>query len=59
MYDLVSNNDWQHMLPPDVQEKDRVEWWSPTSKTAWNTIRGAFSMKITKLYYKHFFSKSG
>jgi hypothetical protein len=48
---IVSNPDLKLILPPDVCEKDAIEWWSPTK--GWKKIRSGFSQKMTRLYYKY------
>ena len=47
--ELVKNSDWTNMLPHDVWEKDAIIWWNP--KDGWNKIRGAFSKKMTRIYF--------
>lgn len=47
---LTDNLDWKAMLPADMTEKDAVEWWNP-EKDGWDKIRGAFSKKMTLLYF--------
>jgi hypothetical protein len=49
MNKLVANPDLKHTLLHDFTEKDAVDWWSPQS--GWDRIRGAFSKKMTILYY--------
>jgi hypothetical protein len=46
---LVSNPQSWASLPDDKKEKDAVEWWAPP---AWEKIRGAFSGKMTRMYYR-------
>lgn len=50
MKTLLSDPDWKAMLPADMTEKDAVEWWNP-EKDGWDKIRGAFSKKMTLLYF--------
>lgn len=48
---LRRNPEWQHILPADMTEKDDICWWSP-STGGWDMIRGKFSEKMTRLYFK-------
>jgi len=48
---LTSNPDLKDTLLHDFTEKDAVGWWSPRS--GWDHIRGAFSKKMTTLYYAY------
>ena len=50
MATLVSNPDWKHILPADMTEKDAIQWWNP-NRDGWDPIRGAFSKKMTQLYF--------
>ena len=50
MKTLTDDPDWKAMLPADMTEKDAVEWWNP-EHDGWNKIRGAFSKKMTLLYF--------
>lgn len=50
MKTLVDNGDLYSMLPPDMTEKDKIMWWKPSD--GWNKIRGAFSKKMTTMFYK-------
>lgn len=50
MKTLVDNTDLYAMLPPDMCEKDNIMWWKPSD--GWTKIRGAFSKKMTTLFYK-------
>jgi len=50
MNTLVTNSDWKEILPSDVTEKDRIQWWQPSDD--WTMIRGGFSKKMTRLYYE-------
>ena len=50
MKTLTDDPDWKAMLPADMTEKDAVEWWNP-EKDGWEKIRGAFSKKMTLLYF--------
>lgn len=47
---LVRNVDWKGILPPDVTEKNHIRWWSPDD--GWSPIRGEFSEKMTRDYFK-------
>jgi hypothetical protein len=47
---LTSDADLKHMLPSDATEKDAIAWWSP-HRDGWDDIRGAFSKKMTALYF--------
>jgi hypothetical protein len=47
---LVKNPDLVAMLPPDMSEKDAIKWWKPSD--GWEHMRGAFSKKMTTLFYK-------
>ena len=47
---LVSNPDWKHLLPADMTEKDAIQWWNP-DRDGWEKIRGAFSKKMTQIYF--------
>ncbi len=48
---LMSNPDWIKMLPPDMCEKQAVRWWNPVRGDDPKLIRGAFSNKMTRMYY--------
>ena len=50
MKTLTDDPDWKAMLPADMTEKDAVEWWN-SEKDGWDMIRGAFSKKMTLLYF--------
>jgi hypothetical protein len=50
MAELVADPDWKEMLPADATEKDAVAWWNP-DRHGWDKIRGAFSKKMTRLYF--------
>ena len=50
MATLVANPDWKHILPADMTEKDAIQWWNP-DRDGWAPIRGAFSKKMTQLYF--------
>jgi hypothetical protein len=50
MKTLLENQDWKYILPSDVTEKDKVNWWSP--KEGWDCIREGFSKKMMRLYYE-------
>jgi len=47
---LTSDPDLKYLLPSDVTEKDAIAWWSPRTDM-WENIRGAFSKKMTALYF--------
>jgi hypothetical protein len=47
---LVKNPDWIHILPPDMCEKQDIKWWNP-KRDNHKLIRGAFSNKMTRMYY--------
>lgn len=49
--ELVDHPSLARTLPHDVLEKDAIVWWSPSEK--WAKIRGAFSKKMTQLYYAY------
>jgi hypothetical protein len=40
-------------LPPDAREKNGIRWWNPKHGDAWSQIRGAFSKKMTRMYYSY------
>jgi hypothetical protein len=46
----LTNSDLYNMLPADMCEKDKIMWWKP--RDGWAKIRGAFSKKMTTLFYK-------
>ncbi|NBO42093.1 MAG: hypothetical protein EBU92_11370 [Betaproteobacteria bacterium] len=48
---LVDNPDWKQLLPADITEKDAIQWWNP-DRDGWDAIRGAFSKKMTQLYFR-------
>jgi hypothetical protein len=48
--DLVANQDWKHILPSDILEKDNIRWWSPTPSN-YSMIRSGFSKKMTAKYF--------
>jgi len=50
MKKLVDNPILAAKLPSDVREKDKVMWWKPSD--GWSYIRGAFSKKMTAMFYK-------
>lgn len=50
MNELVHNEDWKHLLPPDILEKDNIRWWSP-SREGYDVIRSGFSKKMTHTYF--------
>jgi hypothetical protein len=50
MNTLLEHPEWKHILPADMTEKDAVMWWKPAD--GWDMIRGAFSKKMTKMYFK-------
>lgn len=51
MADLVTHAaDWKAILPADMTEKDGIQWWNP-DRNGWSCIRGAFSKKMTQLYF--------
>jgi hypothetical protein len=47
---LTADPDWKCLLPPDVTEKDGIRWWNP-DRDGWAPIRGAFSKKMTEMYF--------
>jgi hypothetical protein len=49
MKTLVENPDWKGILPKDLTEKDRVEWWKPTD--GWEKVRAGFSKKMMRMYF--------
>lgn len=49
---LVKNPDWIKILPPDMCEKQDVQWWNP-DKNDPRMIRGAFSNTMTRMYYAY------
>ena len=52
MRTLVDNEDWKHLLPADMTEKDGIEWFTPSrDRDSWKKIRGAFSKKMTDVYF--------
>ena len=51
MATLVANPDWKDILPADMTEKDKIQWWNP-ERDGWGHIRGAFSKKMTQHYFK-------
>lgn len=50
MNTLLEHPEWKYILPADMTEKDAVMWWKPAD--GWDMIRGAFSKKMTKMYFK-------
>jgi hypothetical protein len=48
---LTSDPDLKYLLSSDVTEKDAIAWWLPRSDDDWKDIRGAFSKKMTALYF--------
>jgi hypothetical protein len=50
MNELVHNEDWAHLLPPDMLEKDAIRWWAPT-REGYAVIRSGFSKKMTHKYF--------
>ena len=56
LHQLVANPDWKLILPPDLSEKDNIEWWNPSK--GWKKIRSGFSKKMTQHYYS-FLDKHG
>jgi len=50
MKELVHNEDWVHLLPPDILEKDNIRWWTPSPKN-YAMIRSGFSKKMTHKYF--------
>ena len=47
---LTADPDWKALLPADVTEKDAIQWWNP-DRDGEDKIRGAFSKKMTDMYY--------
>ena len=51
---LVDHPDLASMLPSDVREKNAIQWWNPArGGDDWRQIRGAFSKKMTRMYYAY------